>query len=101
MCYVVMEMTTKPDLPDTFRAFKTTLKRDKEQDWAYWAGVTPTGAHIRLWQEENGSYMANMSISRVTVQPDMTSSSPAAALRNLRGHLHKLAYELKRVGIKQ
>lgn len=86
-------------LPPKLRAFGITLERDAESE-APWYGGGKDDVYVRCWRQSAGDWLANISISRVTIEPDMTSSSPAAALRNLRGHARLLAGALAKAGIK-
>lgn len=79
------------ELPDKIRAFGIELSRSVRRLEArpHYSGGEP-GRHIVLWQDGSNRWQIQIQLGAQWVMPDLPSSSPAAAIRNLRGHLLNL-----------
>lgn len=78
------------------RAFGGVLTKDhgSSPTMQSWSGRARDGSTINLVHTAGVGWVATALVSSVSIIPHLHSSSPQAAFRNLRGHLHNLQISL-------
>lgn len=83
-----------PALPDVIRAFGVSLTR-QSKDLELYSGHKDGVGYIELWRHAL-KWSARVRIGTVYIQPELPSSSPMAAVRNLRGTLQNLHISIEK-----
>lgn len=89
------ESAKAPALPDVIRAFGVNLTR-QSKDLELYSGRKDDAYHIELWRSPILRWSIRVRIGVIYIQPELSSSSPMAAIRNLRGTLQNLHISIEK-----
>ncbi len=89
------EATRSPELPDVIRAFGINLTR-QSKDLALYSGYKDGVGYIEMWRHQISQWSIRVRFGTIYIQPELSSSSPMAAVRNLRGTLQNLHISIEK-----